>query len=658
MTEEPRDAIRREAKIIAAASAISIDYRSIVENALSGLVHNTQVERRSVYMRARSTVRRQLEALRLPESVVELEELSLDLTIKKIERQWQAIEAATQPAAPAKERAPRGRTVRESLTALAGAMGALGQAIAAVIVILGLRPVVSVLAIITRPLRALLRGLLSPVGLAAALPIVAMGIFFSFFVDNNIAYHSLADGPAGRWLARLDLLPNVPAPALRPKPAEQAAVASRPVRPIDTKPQPAEAPARDPATDVSPYRGPTRVRPVRADFASAPAATALASAPPSAQSQQAPQPAQPPQPRTDSPCDGRPYTGCAPGGRDATRPDPASTRDGLPAWAGGYGIDRGPQVRSAPTRAVPSPSDQAAVASPEASATAEPAAAGTAKAPLPSREGREEAATPTARPGNTKVAALIDTGKRAAAKGDLDRAVQSFSEAIRIDPKFADSYSERGQALFKLGETERAIADYSAAIQRNPQHGMAFRARGMAYLYRGSTDLALTDLSRAIDLADNDSSLMAPIELFYARRSRATIYGARLQYDQEITDCTALIDSYMRDPAVAQALKEAYRDVGAGNVVAALYRQRATAHIRQSHFEPALADLTAAIPLSADGGYSALIDRSKLNETLGQRDQAIADLQNALAVRPSSEEARMALRRLGVTPKPAPVRAI
>ena len=57
MTEEPRDAIRREAKIIAAASAISIDYRSIVENALSGLVHNTQVERRSVYMRARSTVR-------------------------------------------------------------------------------------------------------------------------------------------------------------------------------------------------------------------------------------------------------------------------------------------------------------------------------------------------------------------------------------------------------------------------------------------------------------------------------------------------------------------------------------------------------------------------------------------------------------------------
>src|SRR6516165_4268755 len=126
MADGPRAAARREAGNIAAARAISIDYRSIVENALSGLVHNTRIERGSVYARARSSVRRQLEQMRLPESVVELEELSLDLTIKKIEREWQALEAAAQAAAPPK-RAPRARTIGESLTALAGAVGALGQ---------------------------------------------------------------------------------------------------------------------------------------------------------------------------------------------------------------------------------------------------------------------------------------------------------------------------------------------------------------------------------------------------------------------------------------------------------------------------------------------------------------------------------------------------
>jgi tetratricopeptide (TPR) repeat protein len=637
--DQPRASTRREAKVIAAARAISIDYRSIVENALSGLVHNTKIERGSVYARARSSVRRQLEQMRLPESVVELEELSLDLTIKKIEREWQAIEAAA-VAAPAKERAPRARTIAESLAALAGAVGTLGQAVAGLIVILGLRPIVSAVAVITLPMRALLRGLFSPVGLAAAPPIVVMAIFFVFFVDNNIAYRSLVDGPAGRWLAQLDRLPSVPVPAARPKPTQQPSSTLRPVRSADSAPQLAAADARspDPAIDTSSSRGPTRVRPIRADFVGAPAAAqTLASTPP------------PPSPATESACDG-----CA---RDqsGTQPNPSNARDGLPAWVTGYAaVNPAPQVPLATTGPAPRTAGEVAVRSPEATVSAATHSAATSPA-MPPPQG---AAAPISRPANAKVAALVDAGKRAAAKGDLDRAVQNFTEAIRIDPKFPDSYSERGQALFKLGETERAIADYSAAIQRNPQHSAALRARGMAYLYRGSTDLALTDLSRAIDLAENDPSSMAPIELFYARRSRATIYGSRLQYVQEIADCTALIDSYLRDPSVAQALKEAYRDVGAGNVVATLYRQRATAHIRQSHFELAIADLTAAIPLSADGGYSALIDRSRLNETVGQREQAIADLQNALAVRPGSEEARIALKRLGATPKPAPVRAI
>src|SRR5262249_44752420 len=89
-----------------------------------------------------------------------------------------------------------------------------------------------------------------------------------------------------------------------------------------------------------------------------------------------------------------------------------------------------------------------------------------------------------ARPaGNPKVAALIDSGKKAAQRGGLERAVRDFGEAVRIEPKYADSYAERGQALFKLGETERAIADYTAAIQRDAQNAVAFRARGMAYLY-------------------------------------------------------------------------------------------------------------------------------------------------------------------------------
>ncbi len=261
---------------------------------------------------------------------------------------------------------------------------------------------------------------------------------------------------------------------------------------------------------------------------------------------------------------------------------------------------------------------------------------------------------PPIRPVNAKVTALIDSGKRAILKSDLDRAMRDFGEAIRIDPKYPDSYYERGQIWFKIGETERAITDYSAAIAQDPQHGAALRSRGMAYLYRGAPDLALADLSKTITLAKQDPSLVAPIELFYALRSRGSIYDSRQQYDLEIADCTALIESYARDPMLVQALKANYGDGGAANILATIYRQRASAHIRRSNWERAVADLTEAIPLSSDRGYTALIDRSKLYEGLGRRDQSIADVQAALGVRPGSEEARLALRRLSAPSNPTP----
>jgi len=217
---------------------------------------------------------------------------------------------------------------------------------------------------------------------------------------------------------------------------------------------------------------------------------------------------------------------------------------------------------------------------------------------------------------------------------------------------------ERGQTLFKLGEIERAVADYSAALVHDPQHGAALRARGMAHLYLGKTDLALADLSKAIEIGEHDPPMLAPIELFYARRSRGAIYESTQQYDLEIADCTALIESYAHDPMLAEAIAANYGNAGAANILARVYRQRANAFVRRSSVERAVADLTQAIPLSSDRGYAALIDRSKLHEGLGRRDLAAADARAALNIRPSSEEARLALGRLSALSDPAPPKGL
>jgi tetratricopeptide (TPR) repeat protein len=146
---------------------------------------------------------------------------------------------------------------------------------------------------------------------------------------------------------------------------------------------------------------------------------------------------------------------------------------------------------------------------------------------------------------------------------------------------------------------------------------------------------------------------LSPLELFYARRSRANIYDNKMQHDGEIADCTAIIEAYKRDKTLNTALVGVYQSEGAANLIATVYRQRAKAYIRKSNPEMARADLTAAVPLSSDRGFSALVDRARLNEAIGQRDQAIADLQAALSIRPGSEEARIALRRISSEPPPA-----
>jgi tetratricopeptide (TPR) repeat protein len=50
-------------------------------------------------------------------------------------------------------------------------------------------------------------------------------------------------------------------------------------------------------------------------------------------------------------------------------------------------------------------------------------------------------------------------------KGDHDRALADYNEAIRLDPKGALIFRDRGDAYVDKGDPERSHADYDAAIR-------------------------------------------------------------------------------------------------------------------------------------------------------------------------------------------------
>jgi tetratricopeptide (TPR) repeat protein len=84
-------------------------------------------------------------------------------------------------------------------------------------------------------------------------------------------------------------------------------------------------------------------------------------------------------------------------------------------------------------------------------------------------------------------------------KGDLDRAVQDYGQAIKLNGKLASIYNNRGVAYDRKGEFDRAIQDYEQAIKLKPSPE-AFFNRGNAHLAKAQYDHAIDDYNQAIRL--------------------------------------------------------------------------------------------------------------------------------------------------------------
>jgi tetratricopeptide (TPR) repeat protein len=93
-----------------------------------------------------------------------------------------------------------------------------------------------------------------------------------------------------------------------------------------------------------------------------------------------------------------------------------------------------------------------------------------------------------------RYASLVFQGVRDANSGDYDKAIATFSEAMRFDSKNALAFGNRGLAYLKKGDYNRAIADYNEAIRLNPKYALAFCSRGR-------TKLKIKDTSGNADIA-------------------------------------------------------------------------------------------------------------------------------------------------------------
>ncbi len=120
--------------------------------------------------------------------------------------------------------------------------------------------------------------------------------------------------------------------------------------------------------------------------------------------------------------------------------------------------------------------------------------------------------------GQNLAVAFTNRGLAYKSKGQFDRAIADFSEAIRLKPDFVTAFNNRGNVYYGKGQFDLAIKDYDKAIHLNPDLAEAFGNRGNVYRKKGQFDRAIKDYDKAIHLKPDNGQIVADRGLAYEKK--------------------------------------------------------------------------------------------------------------------------------------------
>ena len=94
---------------------------------------------------------------------------------------------------------------------------------------------------------------------------------------------------------------------------------------------------------------------------------------------------------------------------------------------------------------------------------------------------------------------LLAAGDEAARRGDLQRALAHYLQAVRME-ETADAWLRIGAVSTQLGNSERALHAYLKVIELDPMQADSLEGAGLEYLALGDSDAARSYLERALSI--------------------------------------------------------------------------------------------------------------------------------------------------------------
>ncbi|MDI9356570.1 MAG: tetratricopeptide repeat protein, partial [Chitinophagaceae bacterium] len=112
-------------------------------------------------------------------------------------------------------------------------------------------------------------------------------------------------------------------------------------------------------------------------------------------------------------------------------------------------------------------------------------------------------------------------------------AIEDYTQAIRINPQYAEAYNNRGAAKRELQKYQEAIEDYTQAIRINDQYAIAFYNRGNAKDDLQEYAGAIEDYTQAIRINPT---------LAEAYNNRGNVNNKLQKYQEAIEDYAKAVD--------------------------------------------------------------------------------------------------------------------
>ena len=180
-----------------------------------------------------------------------------------------------------------------------------------------------------------------------------------------------------------------------------------------------------------------------------------------------------------------------------------------------------------------------------------------------------------------------------------DSCLAMWDEAVKVNPKDAEIFYNRGVALGEMGENSKAIQSYSSAILLSPNNGVYYYNRGFRYEKSGDRNQAIADFTKSIACSP---TFVRPLI------NRANCFRRIGQHDKAIADCNRALEIEPNFPKAFYNRGNNYYDL--------------------KKYEQALADYSQAI--KSDPDYAvAYHSRGNTYRAMGNQAAAQNDWQQA-----------------------------